>query len=419
MYIIGLTGNIATGKSTVCNILEQLGARVMDADSVAHAVLKRGSRAWRGVVDAFGYDILQYDGNVDRQKLGAVVFQNAAKLRTLEQITHPAVGTELALLVRDALNEPDAGDTILVVEAVKLYEAGMHEYMDALWVVTAPIEEQKRRLMQERGMTEEQASMRLQAQPPLDEKLKRADVVINNGGSIEETRVQVLRAFAALDPAHTTDKTPLLLRWLRIAPNTQNASAAPVSNGEHEATDAATAAPLAAAATATEPAIAESEWVVRRAKPSDARMLADLLTRIEGRTEPLGRAEMLERLGKYGYWLVRTREQTLALAAWQAENLAAIVHELWVANVEDAPRAFPKLLAAIQDEANALTCEVVVLLVPERAAALAQIAAHAAEYEPIALDDLHKLWRSVIEPLYQDGQVMYAKRLREMVTKPI
>lgn len=414
MYIIGLTGNIATGKSTVCSILEQLGARVIDADNVAHAVLKRGSPAWRGVVDAFGYDILNYDGAVDRRKLGAVVFADPSKLKTLERITHPAVGSELALMVRDALNAPGSDQEVMVVEAVKLYEAGMHEFMDALWVVTAPVEEQKRRLMQDRGMSAADADTRLRAQPPLDEKLKRANVVINNGGSIQDTRVEVLRAFVAIDPTQARDKSALLLRWLRIAaPGIE--PAAP-ENGS--LTPEPVPAPLATQTSPTaEPP--NDEWLVRRAKPSDARMLADLLARIEERTEPLTRAEMLERQGKYGFWFVRAGEDTIALAAWQAENLAALVRELWVAKVDDAPRAFPLLLQAIEAEANALTCEVVVLLVPQRAAAFAEIAANAGGYEITTLDELHKLWRSVIEPLLQGDEILYAKRLREIVTKPI
>lgn len=422
MYVIGLTGNIATGKSTVCSILEQLGARVIDADQIAHAVLKRGTPAWRSVVEAFGYDILQYDGTVDRRKLGGVVFNNAAKLRTLERITHPAVGSELALLVRNALDAPGAGDQVVVIEAVKLYEAGMHEYMDALWVVTAPAAEQKRRLIQERGMNESEAEARLRAQPPPDEKLKHADVVIDNGGSIEETRVQVMRAFVALDPSKGGDKTPLMLRWLRIAPPGRQSSAPDLSqaaraeDGGARDADKSTPHDGAGAETSTP---ASAEWTVRRAKPGDARLLAELLMRIEARAEPLGRAEMLERLGKYGYWLVGAGERTIALAAWQAENLAAIVRELWVLDDADAPRAFPQLLAAIEAEANQLTCEVVVILVPERAAALARIAAESAEYAPVGLDELHKLWRSVIEPLRQHDEPMYAKRLREMVTKPI
>lgn len=406
MVLIGLTGNIATGKSTVCDILAQLGARVIDGDLVAHAVLRRGTLAWRNLVNAFGYDILQYDGNVDRRKLGAVVFNDAAKLRVLEQITHPAVGTELALLVRDALNAPDAADSILVVEAVKLYESGIYEFMDALWVVTAPYAEQKRRLMQERGMSETDADARLHAQPPLDEKLKRATVVIDNGGSIEELRVQVMRAFVEINPESARDKTALLQKWLRLAPT----AAAPLET------------PSAPTQTTAEPApavVSEPEWSVRRARPADARMLAELLAHIERRSEPIGRAEMLERFGKFGYWLARAGDQTVALAAWQAENLAAIVRELWADSDADAARAFPLLLEAIQAEANALTCEVVAIVVPERAAPLAAIAAQTAGYESSSVEQLHKLWRTVIEPLLVDNATLYTKQLREIVTKPI
>lgn len=404
MYLIGLTGNIATGKSTVCDILMQLGARIIDADLVAHAVLRRGSPAWQSLVEAFGYDILQYDGTVDRRKLGAVVFNDAAKLRTLEQITHPAVGTELALMVRDATNSPDAADLILVVEAVKLYESGIYEYMDALWVVTAPRAEQKRRLMQERGMSEADAEARLHSQPPLDEKLKRANVVIDNGGSIEELRVQVMRGFVQINPEQTRDKTALLQKWLRLGP------AAPAETPA--ATTQSNAEP-------TPSPVSEPEWAVRRARPADARVLAELLSRIEERGEPIGRAEMLERFGKFGYWLVRAGDTTVALAAWQAENLAAIVRELWAANDADATRAFPLLLDAIQAEANALTCEVVAIVVPERAAHLAEIAAQTGGYESSSVEQLHKLWRSVIEPLLTDNATLYTKQLREMVTKPI
>lgn len=424
MYLIGLTGNIATGKSTVCDILTQLGARVIDADLVAHAVLRRGSAAWRQLVQAFGYDILQYDGTVDRRKLGALVFDDAEKLQTLEQLTHPAVGTELALMIRDALDEPDADTAILVVEAVKLYESGIHEFMDALWVVTAPRAEQKRRLMQDRGMSQAEAEARLNAQPALKEKLERAAVTIDNGGSIETLRVQVMRAFVEINPAQTRDKTALLQKWLRLAPAPPTIESAPAASEPLETSPAPPPAiePTSATSEPAEtpaPIAREPEWSVRRARPADARMLSELLARIEGRDEPIGREEMLERFGKFGYWLAYTDDQPIALAAWQAENLAAIVRELWAENDAYAARAFPPLLAAIQAEANALTCEVVALVVPARAAPLAAIAAQTAGYASSDVAQLHKLWRSVIEPLLTDNATLYTKQLREIVTKPI
>lgn len=400
MYLIGLTGNIASGKSTVAHILEQLGARVIDADLVAHSVLKRGSPAWRGVVDAFGYDILHYDGSIDRRRLGSVVFADASKLEILERITHPAVGTELALLIRDGLAAHDANDAIVVIEAVKLYEAGLHEYLDALWVVTTPFAEQKRRLMQDRSMTEADADSRLRAQPSLDEKLKHAVVVIDNGGSIEETRVQVMRAFVGIDPAQASDKTELLEHWLRLKPN-----------GKKPA--------LPETVPATSPPSSAGEWLVRRARPGDAQTLAKLVAQIEGNAEPLSREEMLKRQGKLGYWLVRSGDQIVALAAWQAENLAAIVQELWAQDKEIAARTFPLLLEAIQTEANSLTCEVVVIIAPPRAADFVRIAAEASGYQTATLHQLHKLWRSVVEPMLQGDEVIYTKHLRAMVMDPI
>jgi dephospho-CoA kinase len=215
MPVIGITGNIATGKSTVARILEELGARVLDADEVAHSVLEQGTQAWHAAVKAFGPEILLPDGSIDRRKLGSIVFADAAKLKTLERITHPAIGAELARLVREA-QEP-----IVFIEAVKLFEAGMHEFMDGLWVVTAPRAEQKRRLTLERGMSEADAEARLRSQPLLEEKLARANVVIDNGGSLANTREQVLRAFAALDPTRGRDKNILFERWLERTPHAQ------------------------------------------------------------------------------------------------------------------------------------------------------------------------------------------------------
>ncbi len=203
MYLIGLTGNIASGKSTVRRMLEELGAHTIDADRLAHAVLYKNTPAWQKVVDAFGPAVLTADGEIDRQKLGAIVFADAARLRELERITHPAVSAQLADLLRDA-REP-----IIVIEAVKLVEAGLHRFCDAVWVVVAPPVEAKRRLMQERGLTEAEAERRLAAQPDREPELEAATVVIDNGRSIQATRAQVIRAFSAIRPEAASDKTPL------------------------------------------------------------------------------------------------------------------------------------------------------------------------------------------------------------------
>ncbi len=189
MFIIGLTGNIATGKATVAQILRELGAEVIDADALVHELYHPGTEVTRRVVEMFGAEVLHSDGSVDRQKLGAAVWNDADKLKALESIVHPAVAALREEKVRQATKP------VIVLEAVKLFESGQHKMCHQLWVVTASESAQLQRLMEQRGLSEEQARARLNAQPPLDEKLKIAHVVIDNSGTLEDLRWQVEAAW--------------------------------------------------------------------------------------------------------------------------------------------------------------------------------------------------------------------------------
>jgi dephospho-CoA kinase len=187
MYIIGLTGNIATGKSTVLRYLEQKGAYVLDADKLAHESMQQGTHTYWAIVDAFGDPILQPDGAIDRPALGKVVFGDPAKLAQLEAIVHPAV-FDLARRELAGLETP-----IVVMEAIKLLEAGqLVTLCDEVWVVTATPETQLQRLRETRNSSEAEAKQRMAAQSAQEEKVKRADRVIANNGT-------TAALFAALD----------------------------------------------------------------------------------------------------------------------------------------------------------------------------------------------------------------------------
>ncbi len=203
MFIIGLTGNIATGKSTVAQMLRELGAEVIDADALVHELYQPNTEVTRRVAERFGAEVLRPDGGVDRQKLGAMVWNNAEKLRALESIVHPAV----AALRNEKLNK--ATKSIVVLEAVKLVEAGQHKRCNQLWVVTASESAQLQRLMELRGLSEEQARSRLAAQPPLEEKLKIADAVIDNSGTLDDLRRQVEAAWGRIPKEPQTIATEL------------------------------------------------------------------------------------------------------------------------------------------------------------------------------------------------------------------
>ncbi len=189
---IGLTGNIATGKSTVGRMLAELGAEVIDADRITHAVLAIGGAAYDDVVAAFGVDILTPDGTIDRGKLGGIVFSDAEALAQLERLVHPPVIAEVGRRIA-ASTAP-----VVVVEAIKLLESGVADDYDAIWVTTCPETAQVKRLMKSRHLTREEALRRIHAQPPQVEKLARADVVIDTRGSLAETRAQVIAAWEAI-----------------------------------------------------------------------------------------------------------------------------------------------------------------------------------------------------------------------------
>lgn len=191
MKVVGLTGNIACGKSTVAGMLADLGAVVIDADAVVHELQRRGTSLHAAVVAEFGVGILRDDGAIDRAKLGAIVFADPQRLARLEALTHPAVIEEVEARLRK-VEAPAA-----VVEAVKLVEAGMHRRCDSLWVVTCPRAVQVERL-RGRGLDAAAIVARLDAQPAVGPKLALADVVIENGGSRDGTRRQVVAAWRAM-----------------------------------------------------------------------------------------------------------------------------------------------------------------------------------------------------------------------------
>ena len=190
--LIGLTGNIATGKSVVAQTLSELGARVIDADRVAHEVMAPHGPAYDAVVRAFGRQILAPDGTLDRQKLGEIVFRDPEALQRLEAAVHPATIAEVTRRIAQA------AEPVVVVEAIKLIEAGMHRAYDALWVVTAPRSLQIERLVSARGLTIEAAALRVDAQPPQEEKAAVADLVIVNDGSLDALRAKVRAAWTEI-----------------------------------------------------------------------------------------------------------------------------------------------------------------------------------------------------------------------------
>ncbi|KAG2448764.1 hypothetical protein HYH02_006118 [Chlamydomonas schloesseri] len=190
MRVVGLTGGIATGKSTVSRELSAQGIPVVDCDQLAHAATSKGSWGWKRVVQAFGRDILTPDGEIDRERLGAVVFSDAAARRRLNAATHLPVALSLA---RALLVHWLSFKWLVVVDMPLLFETKSHKLTRPNVLVTCTPEQQVSRLVGRDGGSMERAQARIAAQMPLEAKRRLADVVIDNDGSLEQLRGQVRR----------------------------------------------------------------------------------------------------------------------------------------------------------------------------------------------------------------------------------
>jgi dephospho-CoA kinase len=187
---VGLTGGVASGKSTVSQMLAELGAVIIDSDALAREVVAKGTPGLAAVVEAFGPEILTEDGEMDRAKVGAIVFADEAKRRVLERIIHPLVRERSQAL------EAAAADDLVVHDIPLLAEAGLAGAFDAVIVVDAPAEVQIERMMRERGWTRDEAEARIAAQASPDDRLAIATYVVDNTGSLQDLRdrVQALHA---------------------------------------------------------------------------------------------------------------------------------------------------------------------------------------------------------------------------------
>ena len=197
MKVIGLTGGIGAGKSTVSQYLAELGAVIIDADKVGHEAFKPDTEAWREVVQTFGKAVLTPAGEINRKKLGEIVFNNPEALSRLNQIMHP----RMYEMVKEQIEEyRQQGVKVVVLEAAVLIEAKWTPLVDELWVTVAPEAMVLERLKKQRGLDEERILARLHSQLSNEERAKYADVVISNDGDIDELKGKVKELWGRLQP---------------------------------------------------------------------------------------------------------------------------------------------------------------------------------------------------------------------------
>jgi dephospho-CoA kinase len=380
-YVIGLTGNIASGKSLVLRMLKELGAETLDADNLVHVLMRRGSPLYDKIVAEFGRYILDEDFEIDRSKLGNIAFCDPQALAHLESITHPTVKREVERWIAKSKTN------VVAVEAIKLIEAGMAQDCDAVWVVVARPDVQLKRLMTKRKMTQAQAMLRIEAQPAQEEKAARANVVIDNSGDVVATWKAVQRRFAAMPQVAIPEPKPAPLR---IPPGE------PVAPRQLE------------------------KLTIRRAKRSDLSEMASLMLRAtNGKIAP-SESKMMENLFSKGYFVVQAGNQLLGVVGLRTENLIAGIDDFLVRSSDLWPTAGKMLLEGVEAEANQLSCEVALLFARPEAGPVSMAFFEKMGYKRKSPQDLMKMWREAAEDYRTEGSVLMVKQLLERpITKPI
>ena len=189
--IVGLTGGIVGGKSTVASMFKDLGVKIVDADKLGHSVILPYRPAWKKIIRLFGKDFLRKDLTIDREKLGKIVFTNQTLLKKLNEITHPEIIKLIKKEINLAKNKTCSQEKVLIIDAALIYEAKIDRLMDKIIVVYIDEDEQVKRLIRRNNLSKEEALHRIKSQMSTKEKVKMADYIIDNSSSLDKTKKQV------------------------------------------------------------------------------------------------------------------------------------------------------------------------------------------------------------------------------------
>jgi dephospho-CoA kinase len=370
-YVIGLTGNIATGKSVVRKMLEHLGAYGIDADALSHRATAKGAPGYQPVIDAFGKWILDPSGEIDREKLGRLVFGNDDALRQLENIVHPLVQQAVDMLAQRA-TQP-----VIVIEAIKLLEGKLVGACDTVWVTYVPVSVQKARLIEKRGMSEANAIQRIQSQGTQEAKTIAANVVIQNAGSFEDTWKQVVTAWKAISPA--TDTSPVVIK-----------------KGE------------------------AGELSVQRGRPRDSAQIAALITRLSGGTRPQTEDDVMAAFGEKAFLMLKNGEQVVGLAGWQVENLVTRTTDFYLDPSVPLRDAIKILMTEVESASHDLQSEASLLFLPPQMAAQGAIWKELG-YERRTPQTLGiQAWQdAALESLHSNFILLFKQLRQDRVLRPI
>ena len=364
--IVGLTGNIATGKSAIMKIAAEQGALTLDADKVVHSIMNNDRALQRAIIEAFGNEVAAEDGHINRSALAKIVFNNPEKLARLEGLIHPTVRQEIHKYI--SLNDAK----VVMIEAIKLLEGTLKDDCQQIWVAHCDRQRQLDRLLICRGMDQETAEMRLNAQSAQEEKVAQANVVIDTGGTMAQTKEQVLAAW------HNLLNPP---------------------------------APEA------EPAAPEVEIVTRRARRSDVPGVLLHMHKASGGKVKKSRTDLLMELAERSFFIGQEGSEITTVIGWNIDSGIARVDQLYIHPAGALHTTGAATLESIEKSANEHFCELIIVFPPNDVDPAVRQWLLDAGYVVRHPSALHRVWLRAVEDSQPDDTFIMLKILRDIRIK--
>jgi dephospho-CoA kinase len=395
-YVIGLTGNIATGKSVVRKMLQHAGAYTIDADQLAHQTMMPGAPAYKPVIETFGQFIVGPDKQINRQLLGKMVFSNPEALKKLEAITHPIIRQAVDALVSRSKQR------VIVIEAIKLLEGDLKDWVDAVWVVNASKKSQYIRLVGQRKMSEDDAKQRILSQSSQEEKLKQAHVVIDNDSDVEKTWKQVQT------------------QWNEIKKQLIAASKAAVPNSGQA--QPATSQPADAGMDEEAETVSLDGLNVKRGTPNNAQDIATFISQ-HGNNGEISRMDVMMSFGQKSFLIAQDDSQNVvALLGWTVKNLVTRMDEFYVKPGIPVKTAVTAIITAVEDASKDLQSEAAFIFLPTETPAVTLDAFRENGYAAITLKEIKiPVWREAVEEALREKErlVLWKQLRKDRVLQPI
>ena len=374
-FVIGLTGNIATGKSVVRRMLEHLGAYTIDADALTHRTYSKGAPGYQKVIDTFGRWLVNKDGEIDRSKLGSLVFSDREAMGQLEEIVHPLVRQASEMLIKRATQR------VIVIEAIKLLEGDLRKVCDSIWVTNAPQEVQVERLIRKRGFSRERALERINMQSAQSAKVALANIVITNTGSYDNLWKQVSAA------------------WKEVVPGAGEADTETIRK---------------------KPSALTGEFSAKRGKPKNSTDIAAFITRLSKGKRTMTADNVMEEFGDKAYMLLQIDGKMVGLASWQVENLVTRTTDIFLEENLNQQKALEALIKEVERASNELQSEASLIFTANDLTTQEGLWKHLG-YERRTPETLGvQAWKDAAAESMSAGSTLFFKQLRqERVLRPI